>query len=117
MINFKTWALPEKKPAIPCKSLYLNIVNFKLFLVFLTKKNSAFWCCIPWNTEVYGQAKLRGASGNSFIHVVCRRDLQTCAALRPERISQYRNPWKDCIKVYFNKEAVALHRCFCNSLA
>lgn len=35
---------------------------------------------------MYGQAKLRGASGNSFIPVVCRRALETCAALHPERI-------------------------------
>lgn len=66
---------------------------------------------------MYGQAKSRGARGNSFIHAVCRRDLETCAALRPERIPQYRNVWKDCTKVYFNKEVVALHGCFCNSLA
>lgn len=64
---------------------------------------------------MYGLAKLRGASGNSFIPVVCRRALETCAALHPERIPQYRNVWKDCIKVHFNEEAVALHRCFCNS--
>lgn len=63
---------------------------------------------------MYGQAKLRGASGNSFIHVVCRRDLQTCVALHPEQVSQYRNLWKDCTKVCSNKEAFAMHRCFCN---
>lgn len=38
MINFKTWALPEKNPAIPYKSLYLNIVNFKLVLVFFNEE-------------------------------------------------------------------------------
>lgn len=89
MINSKAWALPEKR-YYSLQIIVLKHSKLETVLVFWTKKTSAFWCCISWNTEVYGQAKLRGASGNSFIPVVCRRDLQTCAALHPQRISQAR---------------------------
>lgn len=51
MINFKTWTLPEKNPAIPCKSLYLNIVNFKLFLFPGQRKT------VPFGVAYHGTLK------------------------------------------------------------